>query len=80
MVPGEGGALRTLKKMTNYIMILEHEDGKVRYFGPLDNTDKALKVSGAYFGYQLSPYTVSFVPLMEPLGSKFLECKKEDGE
>lgn len=66
--------------MTNYIMILEHEDGKVRHFGPLENIDIASKVSDAYFGYQLTPYTVSFVPLMEPLGSKFMECKKEDGE
>jgi hypothetical protein len=61
-------------------MILEHEDGKVRYFGPLDNIEAAFKVSNEYFGYQLTPYSVSFVPLIEPLGSKFLECKEKDGE
>ena len=66
--------------MASHIMILEHEEGKVRYFGPLEDVETAARVSESYFGYQLTPYTVSFVPLIEPLGSEFLACLKEDDE
>lgn len=63
-----------------HVMILEHEDGRTRYFGPVEDLDRALKVAEAYFGYDLTPYTVSFTPLTEPLGSEFLEAKTKDGE
>lgn len=64
----------------NYIMILEHDKGHVRYFGPIEDLRLATQTAEAYFGYDQTPYSVSFVPLIEPLGSQFLECKKKDGE
>lgn len=64
----------------NYLMILDHEDGRTRYFGPIEDKDLAFRTAEAYFGYEKTPYTVSFVPLHEPLGSEFLECRRKDGE
>lgn len=61
-------------------MALDHEDGHTRYFGPVDDLQTAAKTAEAYFGYEGSPYTVSFLPLEEPLGSRFLECRRKDGE
>lgn len=63
-----------------HIMILQHENGHERHFGPLKDLDLAIKTAEAYFGYENTPYTVSFVPLIEPLGTEFLEAKKKDEE
>lgn len=63
-----------------HVMILQHEDGHERYFGPLKNLELATKTAEAYFGCENTPYTVSFVPLIEPLGTEFLEAKRKDEE
>lgn len=64
----------------NYVMILGHDDGHERHFGPIDDLELAMKTAEAYFGYENTPYSVSFVPLIEPLGSEFLEAKRKDSE
>lgn len=68
------------EKAVNYVMILEHENGHARHFGPIQDLRLAIRTAEAYFGYEHTPYTVSFVPMTEPLGSEFLESKKKDGE
>lgn len=63
-----------------YIMVLEHEKGHARHFGPLEDLDMAMRTAEAYFSYDNTPYTVSFLPLREPLGSEFMDCRRKDGE
>lgn len=63
-----------------HVMILQHEDGRERHFGPMEDLELAMKTAEAYFGYENTPYTVSFVPLIKPLGSEFLEAKRKDSE
>ena len=42
--------------------------------------DRASKTAEAYFAHEGTPYTVSFVPIIDPLESEFMECKRADGE
>lgn len=65
--------------MTNsYVIIVEHEDGRTKYFGPVDDAEKALHVLNAYFAYENTPFSVSVTTLLEPLGSNFLKFREED--
>lgn len=63
-----------------YIMALDHEDGHTRYFGPVYDLQVSFQNADAHFGYEGSPYTISFLPLEEPVESRFLEFKRKDGE
>jgi len=64
--------------MTNlYVLIIEHEDGRTRYFGPIGNPDIVTAAANQLFGYEKTPFTVSLTTLSEPSLSNFLEFRKD---
>lgn len=64
-----------LKNMN--ILILEHESGKVRYFGPFFSQEEALKTE-KYFCYEKTPYSLAVVKLETPTQEVFLNIKNQD--
>jgi hypothetical protein len=63
--------------MINYVLIVEHEDGRTRYFGPIESPETAIDAANQYFAYENTPFTVSLTTLSEPSLSNFLEFRKD---
>ncbi len=66
--------------MSKFILIVEHDSGKTRYFGPYFSSEEVIKAAD-FFGYENSPYSVSAVEMKDPLSfDDFLACKEQDNE
>lgn len=61
----------------SYVLIVQHEDGRTKYFGPLEDAERALYAASAYFSYENTPFTISVTRLLEPLGSNFIQFREE---
>lgn len=54
-----------------FVLIVEHDNGVTRYFGPFDSSEKALQVGG-YFGYDNTPYHVSVTEMIVPFSPNYV--------
>lgn len=59
-----------LNEKSLFVLIVEHDSGAVRYFGPFDCPDRASE-AGNLFAYENTPYTVSVTEMIEPYSSKW---------
>jgi len=62
------------------ILIVEHDNGKTRYYGPFESQNQATSAAEEYFGYKNTPYHVTIRTVEKFSEEAVLNCKKQDKE
>lgn len=65
------------REIKMHVIIVEHEDGRTKYFGPIDEPKKFFDFLENCFAYENTPFTVSMTTLLEPSEKEFLKFRKE---
>lgn len=60
-----------------FVLICEHDNAKVRYFGPYESTNDA-EVVANQFSYENTPYHLCIVELISPTQQTIVDIKKQD--
>lgn len=60
-----------------FVLICEHDNGKVRYFGPYESINDA-EVVANHFSYENTPYHLCIVEIILPTDQTIVDIKIKD--